>query len=72
MSQVRQDQKTIGIVEFEITQECQKQLLVKVFDFVSNILSNLVEFCDQLKKPKEIFKYKNYGTHLNNNPSRPV
>ena len=57
--------KTIKVVEFALSLECQKQLFYQRFDSTNNILIELIEFCKRTYTTEKIFQYKGDGTHPN-------
>ena len=52
MDQVLPDDKIIEIVKFELPWECQKQILVQVFNLVTKSLNDLVELCEWINMDK--------------------
>ena len=61
-SQLIPDNEIIKLVDFTLPCNWHKKILVQGFNSTSNSLNELVEFCEHLEAPGEIFQDKGDGT----------
>ena len=59
--------KILNLVEFSLPKEWQKELIIEEFDFATQGLTELVEFCERPKTDEEIFQTQGDRNHQTKN-----
>ena len=62
----------LDILQFSLPREWQKELIVQRFYFATQVLTELVDFCERLKTSEEIFQTQVELNHQNKNPIIPM
>ena len=62
----------LELVEFSLLNEWQKELIIQVFDYETQGLTDLVKFCERLETTEEIFQTQGEGNHQNKKTKQSV